>query len=78
MDLVLVRRRQLGLDHDGVLRPGFQRKDEVARFYFVFVSFGRAMRRVHVRDHPAVGATGVLPVKLGYILERSFGRDKKK
>lgn len=29
------------------------------------------MWRVHVCDHPAVGATGVLPVKLGYVLERS-------
>ena len=71
VDLVLVWRRKLGLHHDGVLRPGFQREDQIPWFDFVLVPFGRAMWRVHVCDHPAVGATGVLPVKLGYVLERS-------
>lgn len=78
MDLVLVRRRELGLHHDGVLRPGFQRKDEIARFTFKFVPFRRSMWRIHICYYPAIGAAGILPVKFGYILVGSFEGIKKK
>lgn len=78
VDLVLVRRRELGLHHDGVLRPGFQRKDEIARFNFSFVRFRRSMWRFHICYYPAIGAAGILPVKFGYILEGSFEGIKKK
>ena len=61
--LVVVGGRQLRLDHDGVLRPGLEREEEVAR-----LAGGRgALRRLHVGDHPAVGAARVLPVKLGHV-----------
>lgn len=71
VDLVLVGGRQLGLHHDGVLRPGLERQDEVARLDLARVTLGGAARRVHVGDHPAVGAAGVLAVELGHVLEGS-------
>lgn len=76
--LVLVRRRQLGLHHDGVLRPRLERQDEVTRFDLLLLAIAGSPRRVHICDHPAVGAAGVLSVKLGHILEGSFKEDEKK
>lgn len=81
--LVLVGRRQLGLHHDGVLRPRLERQDEVTRFDLLLVALGGSPRRIHICYHPAVGAAGVLPVKLGHIPERSLveekrGRNKRK
>lgn len=70
--LVLVGRRQLGLHHDGVLRPRLERQDEVTRFDLLLLTLGGSPGRVHICYHPAVGAAGVLPVKLGHILERSL------
>ena len=66
VNLVLVGSRQLGLDHDGVLRPGLQGADQVTRLLLLPV-LGGARGRVHVRDHPAVGAASVLPVKLSHV-----------
>lgn len=76
MDLVLVRGRELGLHHDGVLCPGLQGQDEMTRFKLLFAPLCGSARRVHVSYHPAVGAAGVLPVKLSYILKRSIVGEK--
>lgn len=70
--LVLVRRRQLGLHHDGVLRPRLERQDEVTRFHLLLLAIAGSPRSVHICNHPAVGAAGVLPVKLSHISEGSF------
>ena len=66
MDLVFVRGRQLGLDHDGVLSPGLQRSDQVARLLLLPV-FGGTGWWIHVRDQPAVGAASVLSIELSHI-----------
>lgn len=71
---MLVGRRELRFHHDGVLRPRLQRQDEMTRLDLLFVP----ARRVDVGDHPAVGAAGVLPVKLCYVLKRSAPIKKKK
>lgn len=75
--LVLVRRGQLGLHHDGVLRPWLEWQDEVTRFELLLLAVAGSPRRVHICDHPAVGAAGVLPVKLRHILEGSFEEERK-
>lgn len=72
VDLVLVRGWELRFHHDGVLRPGLQWQDEMTRLKLLFVPLRGSTWRVHVSDHPAVGAAGVLPVKLGYVLKRSI------
>lgn len=77
MDLVLVGRRELRLHHDGVLRPRLQWQDEVTWFDLLLVTLRGSPWRVHVSYHPAVGAAGVLPVKLSYILKRSVLERKK-
>lgn len=74
--LVLVGRRQLGLHHDGVPRPRLERQDEVTGFELLLVALGGSPRGVHICYHPAVGAAGVLPVKLGDIAERSVVESK--
>lgn len=53
VDLMLVRRGELGFDHDGVLRPRFQRSDQVPRLFWFFAG-SRARRGVNVCNHPAV------------------------
>jgi len=72
VDLVLVRGWELGFHHYGVLRPGLQRQNEMTRFNLLFVSLRGSTWRVHVSDHPAVGAAGILPIKLGYVLKGSI------
>lgn len=43
----------------------------MTRFKLLFVPVCGSAWRVHVSYHPAVGAAGVLPVKLSYVLKRS-------
>lgn len=72
--LVLVGRRQLSFDHDGVLGPGLQRPDQVAGVLGLLAVVGGPGRRLHVGDPPAVGAARVLPVELGHVLVRPAGK----
>ncbi|TNN58059.1 hypothetical protein EYF80_031731 [Liparis tanakae] len=48
----------------------------MTRLKLLFVPLCGSSRRVHVSNHPAVGAAGVLPVKLGYVLKRSISTMK--
>lgn len=73
---MLVRGWELSFHHDGVLRPGLQRQDEVTRLKLLFVPLCGSTWRIHISDHPAVGAAGVLPVKLSYVLKRSVVEGK--
>lgn len=77
VDLVLVRGGQLGFHHDGILSPRLQRHDEVTGLRLVLLPFRGSPWGVHVSDHPAVGAAGVLPVKLRHVLERSGDGDER-
>lgn len=63
MHLVLVGRRQLGLDHDGVLGPRLQRSNQVL-WVFRLLAVRGARRRIDISDGPAVRAARVLSVKL--------------
>lgn len=76
VDLMLVRGWELGLHHYGVLRPGLERQDEMTWLKLFFFPLCGSARRVHISYHPAVGAAGVLPVKLGYVLKRSVVGEK--
>ena len=62
VNLVLVGSRQLGLDHDGVLRPGLQAGQQNSG---VGVLVGP---QLHVHHVPAVGAAAVLPLELCNVL----------
>lgn len=73
VDLVLVRRRQLSFDHDGVLGPGLQRPDQVTRVLRLLAVIGGPGRSVHVGNQPAVGAARVLPVELSHVRVRPAG-----
>lgn len=64
--LVLVRGGELGFDHDGVLGPGLQRSDQVP-WVICLLALRGARRRIDISDCPAVGAAGVLSVKLCHI-----------
>lgn len=66
VDLMFIRSRELGLHHDGILRPRLQRQYEVSGLLLV-LSVGGARWRIHVCYDPAVRAARVLPVKLGHV-----------
>lgn len=76
VDLVLIRRRQLRFDHDGVLGPGLQRSDQVPRVVCL-LSLRGTRRRIDIGDHPAVRAAGVLSIKLGDVLIRPVAHGTK-
>lgn len=61
--LVLVRRGQLGFDHDGVLGPRLQGSNQVL-WVFRLLAVRGARRRIDISDGPAVRAARVLSVKL--------------
>lgn len=77
VDLVLVGRRQLSFDHDGVLGPGLQWSDQVTGVLRLLSVIGGPRRRVHVGDHPAVGATRVLPFELRHVPVRPGGATQR-
>lgn len=72
-----IRKGDQGLDKDGILGPGLETPHQPPRVVLRFGVVG-PQRWVNVHHRPAVGATRVLPIKLGHILIRAFKTKQEK